>query len=284
MRQRRWFGWFGSCLLSYGLLAGAVVLFASLPVISASQAVAAEGDKTGDAPEKEQKSFLKWLYDSLTLRYVIIFLFITFNLVALLVMNIISVWRDNMVPPVLVQEFEEQLNQKQYQQAYETASNDGSFLGKVLAAGMGKLSAGYEEATKEMQTVGEEENMKLEQKLGYVALCAQIGPMFGLLGTVDGMVTAFDVIANSDVTPRPSELAQGIGTALVTTVVGLWIAIPSIAYYHIVRNFLTKRVAEAGVLAEELMKRFAGVAAASGAAAAGAAAAAAKKSRYSENA
>ena len=37
---------------------------------------------------------------------------------------------------------------------------------------------------------------------------------------------AFDVIAHSNVTPKPSELAQGIGTALVTTVVGLWIAIP----------------------------------------------------------
>ena len=188
MRQRRWLGWIGSGLLSYGLLAGAVALFASLPVLSASQAVAAEnGDKTEEEAPPE-KSFLKWLYDSLGLRYVIVFLFITFNLVALFVMNVIGVRRDNMVPPVLVQEFEEQLNEKQYQEAYELASNDDSFLGKVLAAGMGKLSGGYDDAMEAMQDVGEEENMKLEQRLGYVALCAQIGPMFGLLGTVDGMV------------------------------------------------------------------------------------------------
>ena len=96
----------------------------------------------------------------------------------------------------------------------------------MLAAGMSKLSDGYDAAMEAMQEVGEEQNMKLEQRNGYIALIAQIGPMFGLLGTVDGMVMAFDVIARSNVTPKPSELAQGIGTALVTTVVGLWIAIP----------------------------------------------------------
>jgi biopolymer transport protein ExbB len=61
------------------------------------------------------------------------------------------------------------------------------------------------------------------------------------------------------VTPKPSELAQGIGTALVTTVVGLWIAIPCIAFYHIVRNRLTRLVGEVGVVSGNLMKRFAGV-------------------------
>src|SRR3989304_3326968 len=98
--------------------------------------------------------------------------------------------------------------------------------------------------------------MKLEHRNGYIALIAQIGPMFGLLGTVDGMVMAFDVIAQSNVTPKPSELAQGIGTALVTTVVGLGTALPSIAFYHIIRNRLTKLVAEVGTVSGNLMKRF----------------------------
>ena len=154
-------------------------------------------------------------------------------------------------------EFEAKLNEKQYQEAYELVKKDTSLLGRVLKAGMGKLSEGYEAATEAMQEVGELRNMKLEQRNGYIALIAQLGPMFGLLGTVDGMVMAFDVIAHSNVTPKPSELAQGIGTALVTTVVGLWISIPSIVFYHMIRNRLSRYILEVGTMSGNLMKRFA---------------------------
>ncbi|MCE5301979.1 MAG: MotA/TolQ/ExbB proton channel family protein [Planctomycetaceae bacterium] len=206
-----------------------------------------------------QESFLGWLYRSLGLRYVVIFLFLTFNGVALAVMIVLGLRRDQICPDLLAAEFEAKLSDKQYQEAYELAKNDPSVLGKVLAAGMAKLSEGYAAATDAMQEVGEEQSMKLEQRNGYIALIAQIGPMFGLLGTVDGMVQAFDVIAHSNVTPKPSALAQGIGTALVTTVVGLSIAIPCIAFYHVMRNRLTSLMLETGVTSGNLMKRFSAV-------------------------
>ena len=62
-----------------------------------------------------------------------------------------------------------------------------------------------------MQEVGEEENMRLEHRLSYLALIGTICPMFGLLGTVDGMVQAFEVIARSAVSPKPSERACRAG-------------------------------------------------------------------------
>lgn len=210
-----------------------------------------------EAPQRE--SMLKWLYKSLGLRYVVIFLFITFNLVALWVMNILAVRRENVIPSSLLQMFEAHLNEKRYQEAYELVKTDESFLGRVLAAGMQQLSGGYDAAVAAMQEAGEEENMKLEHRLGYVALIGQISPMFGLLGTVDGMIIAFNKIAQSTTTPKPSELAQGISMALVTTLIGLIIAIPSIVYYQIVRNRLNRLVNEVGIITGELMKRFATV-------------------------
>jgi biopolymer transport protein ExbB len=217
----------------------------------------AAGDKAAaDASPPAKESFLGWLYHSLGLRYVVIFLIITFNAVALVVMILLALRRECICPDDLAIAFETKLNEKKYQEAYELAKADKSFLAKVLTAGMSKLSEGYPAAIGAMEEVGEEQNLKLEQRNGYIALIAQIGPMFGLLGTVDGMVMAFDVIAHSNVTPKPSELAQGIGTALVTTVVGLWIAIPMIAFYHIVRNRTTRLVMEAGTVSGNLMKRF----------------------------
>ncbi|MEX2093619.1 MAG: MotA/TolQ/ExbB proton channel family protein, partial [Pirellulales bacterium] len=71
-----------------------------------------------------------------------------------------------------------------------------------------------------------------------------------------GMVQAFDVIAQSTVSPKPNELAQGIATALVTTLVGLWLAIPAIAAFNILRNYVSRLVLEVGTVSEGLMRRF----------------------------
>lgn len=217
----------------------------------------ADGSDT-DMPSSKE-SFLTWLYRSLGKRYVVIFLIITFNAVALIVMIVLGLRRNAVCPEELANEFSTRLNEKKYQEAYDLVKQNHSFLGKVLAAGMARLPEGYEAAQEAMQEVGQQQNMRMEQRNGYIALIAQIGPMIGLLGTVDGMVMAFDTIAHSNVTPKPSELAQGIGTALVTTVVGLWIAIPTLTFYHIVRNRLSRLMGETAATSNNLMKRFATV-------------------------
>jgi biopolymer transport protein ExbB len=208
------------------------------------------------APPAPRRSYLGWLYDSLGLLYSFIFLGLSFALVAVFVMNVLMARRENILPSQLIEGFEAQLNAKKYQEAYELAKNDESFLGKVLSAGLARLSSGYPQAVEAMQEVGEEENMQLEHRLSYLALIGTISPMFGLLGTVDGMVQAFEVIARSTVSPKPADLADGIATALVTTLVGLWLAIPAICAFNILRNRYARLVLEVGIVSENLMSRF----------------------------
>lgn len=203
-----------------------------------------------------RRSYLTWLYESLGPMYSVIFLGLSFSLVAVFVMNLLVARRSHILPPGLIEGFERHLDAKQYQEAYELARNDDSFLGKVLSAGLSRLSAGYQPAIEAMQEVGEEESMRLDHLLSYLALIGTISPMFGLLGTVDGMVQAFDVIAQSTVSPKPAELATGIATALVTTLVGLWLAIPSVAAFNILRNRVARLVLEVGTVSEGLMRRF----------------------------
>ena len=268
---RRWLSsWLGATICSFALLTVALVVFSSSSngLVGGSAARAADEDKLDEPAAKDAaleseytkmrktESWLHWLYLSLNPMSSAIFFFISFTFVAYIVMNMLAVRRQNICPPELVQGFEGYLDEKKYQEAYELAKSDESFLGQVLSAGMGKISVSFDEASAAMQQVGDSEAMKLEHRLGIIALIAQIGPMFGLLGTVDGMVQAFEVIASKDQTPRPSDLAQGIGTALVTTVVGLWIAIPAIAFYSIVRIILSRRLFEVGNVSEGLMKRF----------------------------
>jgi len=296
MRHRLSSGWFGAGLCSYLLLFFALGTFSLVGLVDATAARAAEeepapepapaepaaepeaeelddfGDVGGepaaaapadaaDAAETavQDKTYLAWMYEALGPFYSIVFLALSFTLVALLVMNLLTARRDSILPAGLVEGFEAQLNEKKYQDAYEMAKNDDSFLGQVLSAGLAKLSAGYEPAIEAMQEVGEEENMKLEHRLSYMALIGTISPMIGLLGTVQGMISSFSVIANSPTTPKPSELAAGISTALFTTLVGLFIAIPAIALYNILRNRVARLVLEVGIVSEGLMSRFSGV-------------------------
>ena len=187
------------------------------------------------------------------------FLLASFILVALIMMNLLQVRRDVLLPTAFVEEFEQKLNAKDFQAAYEFARSDESFVARVLAAGMGRLSRGYEEAVEGMQEAGEDENMALEHRLSYVALIGTIAPMMGLMGTVQGMISSFDVIATSAVAPKPSQLADGISTALVTTLIGLMLAIPAMVFYGILKNRIQRLVLEIGMVSEGLMGRFAAV-------------------------
>jgi biopolymer transport protein ExbB len=206
-----------------------------------------------------EKSYLMWVFDALGVSYMLIFLALSFTLVALFVMNLITGARSKVCPVHLVEDFEEMLDNKQYQDAYELAKEHESVLGSVLSAGLAKLSAGYPQAIEAMQEIGEEENMKLEHRLSYMALIGTISPMVGLFGTVHGMISAFQVIATGGSTPEASELAGGISTALFTTLLGLAIAIPAIAAYNILKNRVARLMLEVGILSEGLMGRFEGV-------------------------
>jgi len=185
------------------------------------------------------------------------FLLTSFILVALIMMNVLQVRRETLLPAAFVEEFEAKLNAKDFQGAYEFAKADDSFVARVLAAGMSRLNRGYEEAVAGMQETGEDENMALEHRLSYVALIGSIAPMMGLMGTVQGMISSFDIIATSATSPKPSELADGISTALVTTFIGLILAIPAMVFHGILKNRIQRLVLEIGMVSEGLMGRFA---------------------------
>jgi len=246
---------------------GAKPMFSMLCVLSAivflslnpaSALAQGEPESAADVAEASANiSYLQWAADSLGWFYGLVFLGLSFTLVALFVMNLLTARRENVVPADLIDGFEKHLDSKQFQEAYDMAKTDESFLGHVLSAGLAKVSTGYSEAIESMQEVGEEENMRLEHRLSYLALIGTLSPMIGLLGTVSGMIDSFKLIANTATgAPDPQALAQGISTALFTTFVGLALAIPALAAYNLLRNRVARLVLEVGIVSEGLMNRF----------------------------
>lgn len=227
------------------------------PVAVAQEAAVGEAAAAADDEQKPtQQSYLVWFLNALGIRYTVAFLALSFSFVAILVMNFLVCRRDSFVPRQLVDAFEAHLNEKRFQEAFDLAKNDESFLGQILAAGMANLQNGYDKALEAMAETAEDEGMKIEHRLSYISLIASISPMVGLLGTVDGMVASFQVIARSGASPKASELAEGISMALITTLVGLVLAIPAILAFNLFKNRISRLTMEAGHAAGRLMGRF----------------------------
>ncbi len=231
-----------SVLACFVLLAtSARSVFANDPP-AATSAAAAKPDAPADklAPESDhQESLLGWLHRSLGTSFTLIFLALTVTLAALMVVNVLAVRRDSIAPLGLIQGLELRLGDDRVHEAGDLVRGDRSFLARVLAAGLPQLTAGnakeaLAKATAAMEEFGSLESIKLHAKLGHVWLVAQLAPLFGLLGTIYGLIAAFDAIVRKGTTPRPVDLAGGIGMALVATAVGLWIAVVAVAFHQIV--------------------------------------------------
>lgn len=176
--------------------------------------------------------------------------------VSLIITFAMQLRRDNMVPPELLGHVESLFEEEDYDAALEVVESNPSFLSTVLAAGLPRIDRPYHEVESSMEEAGDQEAAKLHQKIGYLSLIAGVSPMLGLLGTVLGMVKAFNIIAASKASPKPAALAQGISMALMTTCMGLIVAIPMTVAYFIFRNRVTNTIIEVGSIATELMERF----------------------------
>lgn len=243
-------------LFMVGVLPSSTIVVTPVYAQEEAAAPAAAPAANEPAAKPERQNMLVWLYGALGWRYTLGFLFLSMSLTALLIMTLLTARRNSICPPELIESFEALLNEKKYQEAYELAKNDDSFLGHVLAAGLSRLQSGYAKAIEAMQEVAEDENMKIDHRLSYISLIGSVSTMTGLLGTVDGMILSFVVIANSPTTPKPSELASGISMAMVTTLVGLVLAIPAICAFNIFRNRFQRLTLEVGIASESLMSRF----------------------------
>lgn len=92
----------------------------------------------------------------------------------------------------------------------------------------------------EISRVGSAEVRYLESHMRGLEMASSMGPLLGLLGTVIGMIVAFTKLAESGARVDPSQLAGGIGQALICTVGGLCVAVPAMASYYMIDSFIER--------------------------------------------
>lgn len=114
----------------------------------------------------------------------------------------------------------------------------GGAAGHVFKAGIQWREDGYQAVSKAIEDAGSREADRMKRSLRGLSAIASVSPLLGLLGTVYGMINAFQATSASGGAAKTADLATGIYEALVTTAAGLTIAIPVLLLYQ----YLSSRV------------------------------------------
>ena len=131
----------------------------------------------------------------------------------------------------LVEDIEGSLNNGGVDAAKEICRSTPGPVASIFHQGLDRSSGSYEEVAKAIEDYGSVEMSKLESGLSWISLFIALAPMLGFMGTVIGMISAFDDIAEAN-TINASIVAGGIKIALITTVSGLIVAIILQVFYN----------------------------------------------------
>jgi biopolymer transport protein ExbB len=180
---------------------------------------------------------------------------------ALAIVQLVRVRSIAMAPPPVVEALGKYLADNDVQGAIRfcNAEENDSFLSRTFGAALQRCSRspfGFLELRSALEEAGASELTRASRPNDIIALVATLAPMLGLLGTVVGMVGAFDTISTTQGSAKPADLAGNISLALITTVQGLVVAIPCHAIHHYFRNRLERCAGEVSAIAEGLAADF----------------------------
>lgn len=163
----------------------------------------------------------------------------------------------HLLPPYLVQEIDQLIEEEDYEGAATLCEKNDSYFAKILLAGFQTVGlGGADQVIAAMEQVAVEEAFKLNAKISYINLIGNLGPLVGLLGTVTGMISSFQTIATSK-NVTPAMLAEGVYEALVNTTMGLFLAITFLTVFFIYKNKIQKLTLTGNTIAHDILKRVA---------------------------
>lgn len=177
-------------------------------------------------------------------------------MVALIIEHCVNIRRDKLVAPEVVDELEALLQEQEYQEALELCESEKNFVTSMVGAALTHMEHGFEEMRDAATGAAQAESAKLNTKISYITLLANIAPMLGLFGTVWGMVGAFTEIVKLGPAVTPKDLASGVQQALITTVLGLLVAVPCITFGFWIKNKVNQITGELSTIGFDMIERF----------------------------
>lgn len=235
-------------------LVGAILLV--LAQVGTMPAAWAQSGGEGEAAENsaQVRGFLDILFSGGWVGVTIVLTLMLLSIVAvyLIVEQTMILRKAEVMPPGLAEEVRQLLSQGRLPEADGVCRKHPSPLSFVLISGLSEIDFGWHAMEKAMEDAVAEQAAKLYRKIEYLSVIGNLAPMCGLLGTVTGMIFAFQQVAISQGMAGAGDLAEGIYSALVTTVAGLVVAIPSLGAFAVFRNRIDQLIAETAYVSQHV--------------------------------
>lgn len=157
-----------------------------------------------------------------------------------------------LMPEDTTNQIREMISQRKFKELIEFTEGDPSFISKALNPAL-KRAPSFSSMKEAMETAIGEETADKFRGIEYLNIIGNLGPLLGLLGTVLGMINAFSDMQKAQGKADPSTLAGGISQALTHTFMGLFLAIPCLAAFGVLRTIVDRLTVRGALQAEELL-------------------------------
>lgn len=172
--------------------------------------------------------------------------------IAVMVRAFLRIRRDELFPDEVQDAVESHFDNKQYSKAMKHVAGNEDFFSRLVRKTFSRAGGGRRNMEKKLLDTAEHHISELMRSIEWLNVIGNVAPMLGLLGTVWGMIGAFFQIVESG-SPDPRLLAGDIGVALVTTMLGLMVAIPSLCVYSALRHRVEEITNDAVMTVDELI-------------------------------
>lgn len=155
----------------------------------------------------------------------------------LIIDSFVKIREKKIMPPRLVKKISSAMEQGDMIKAMEYCKAEPGVMSNILMAGFSHVEEGFDVIQDVINAVADLESEKLLQKVTYLSVVSNLAPMLGLMGTVQGMIWAFATLGTQSAgAAQQAMLALNISQALYTTMAGLSVAVPVVAFYYFFRN------------------------------------------------
>jgi biopolymer transport protein ExbB len=249
--------WLSGAIRQPGFLTAAFAQEERNPALEPETPGAAASTRSAsDTPALKQRTFVDSIKAGGYIGIIIILMSIV--AVAFVIEHSLSIRKQRLMPEEQLVTLEGMIARGEIDQAiqYCEEPQNYSLATDVILAGLDRYKGsefGFADYKSAVEEAGEDHTARLYRKTDGLNIIGVIAPMLGLFGTVQGMISAFNIIASTEGAAQPYQLADSISQALVTTWLGLVVAIPSMVAFSYFRNKIDSLVSECGKRVERVL-------------------------------
>lgn len=185
---------------------------------------------------------IQFIVDGGVFMYVILIVFAA--ACAILIERVKTLAKLDVDGPSFMNELQRYVLSNDIQGAIRVCSGSAAALPKVLKSGLKRANQSPEQIQNAIDATALEVIPKLEQRLPYLSLCANLSTLFGLLGTIQGLIQSFAGLSAADPTQKAEILSAGLAVAMYTTALGLGSAIVIMVFHALLSAKSEKIVGE----------------------------------------